>query len=162
MGAATSETQNALRVSVCRNTRKIREAVRRIRQSEQSRAVLEWGERRASWRIPVETAVYLTPVVVEGNHLEMSRRDSSIIAYTKDISVAGVGFTHDEPLQTQHAVVTFDLFDEQPLSLLMEITWSRYDSEYPYLSSYVSGGKFLAVTETPEDVRCSHPVDSDL
>ena len=155
MVSATSETQDVVRVPVRRAVGRVRRAVKKIRESERHRSVLEWGERRACDRSPVETAVYVSPVVLKGNHLEIPERDRSIIAYTKDISRAGVGFTHDEPLPTQHAVVTFDLIDEEPLSLLIEITWSRYDSNHPYLGGYVSGGTFLAVTETPGGVRYS-------
>ena len=60
-------------------------------------------------------------------------------------SPRGIGFTHDEPLLTRHAIVTFVLLDAEPFSLVVQIQWLRCRGD----RWYTSGAKFIAVTETP-------------
>ena len=62
-----------------------------------------------------------------------------------NVSTHGIGFTHDEPLLTRHAIVTFDLLDAEPVSLVVHFKWPRCRGD----RWYSSGGKFIAVTETP-------------
>ena len=67
-------------------------------------------------------------------------------AFTTDVSLRGVAFTQDEPLDTGYAIVTFDLFESESVSLLTEIRWSHHHSD----RSYTSGGRFLGITDHPD------------
>jgi hypothetical protein len=62
-----------------------------------------------------------------------------------NVSVRGTVFTHDEPLLTRHVIATFDLLEGAPVSLVLQIQWSRCRGD----RWYTSGGKFIAATETP-------------
>jgi len=105
--------------------------------------MLEVGERRGRDRSLVEMPVTVTPVVFDGRHVEPL--EDEMLALTSSISSRGIGFTHDEPLDAGHAIVTFDLMGGDPVSLLLEVRWSNLDDTH----SYMSGGRFLGVTETP-------------
>ena len=125
--------------------RPVRKLVLRVRRDEGRRAFFG-SDRRTRRRLPVQRTVYLTPVIVQGATLRLPAADSAYtVAYATNVSVRGIGFTHDEPLLTRHAIVTFDLLDEEPVSLVIQIQWSRYRGD----RWYTSGGKFIAVTETP-------------
>ena len=67
-----------------------------------------------------------------------------MLAVTKDVSLRGIGFTHDEPLEAQHLLVTFDLLNEESAWLLLEIRWANRGE----FSSYMSGGRFLGIVES--------------
>ena len=138
-------TTDRLRLTLHRDLGTVRNTVRRIRQSECCRALLDVRERRASERHSVQVALYVTPVVWEGFPWIVLQEDAgnSMCAFTKDVSLRGVAFTHDEPLDTDYAIVTFDLCDSEPVSLLTEIPWSHYHS----YRSYTSGGRFLGITD---------------
>jgi len=91
--------------------------------------------------------IYVTPAAFDGMCVEpLEDRENVMLAVTKDVSLRGVGFTHDEPFLADYAIVTFDLSGEGPVSLLLEIRWSNLRRDY----AYMSGGTFLGVTETPE------------
>ena len=79
-----------------------------------------------------------------------------LVASTTDVSLRGIGFVHGKPLPTQHSILTFDLDDEQPVSLVTQIQWTKRLTD----RSYHSGGKFITVTETPEFFHETHPTTS--
>jgi hypothetical protein len=91
--------------------------------------------------------IYVTPAVFDGRRVE-SLKDgvSEILAITREVSLRGIGFTHDEPFEGDYAVVTFDLMDGDAVSLLLEVRWSNIERGY----SYMSGGRFLGITEPPD------------
>ena len=125
--------------------RTVRKMVRRVRMDQGRRAFLS-TERRACRRVPVRRPVYVTPVIVEGATLRLPAPGLAYtLAYTTNVSPRGIGFTHDEPMLTRHAIVTFDLLDAEPVSLVIQIQWSRCRGD----RWYTSGGKFIAVTDTP-------------
>lgn len=134
-----------------RDARAVRRIVRRIRHETRrwphpERCAANRPERRAYRRTRVQWPVHVTPASLHADSLRIPvDAVGSIIGYTIDVSLRGVGLIHDEPILTQHAIVTFDLWEGGPLSLLIEIMWSRYREDY----AYRSGGKFLAVTRTP-------------
>jgi hypothetical protein len=90
--------------------------------------------------------VYVTPVIMQGTTLRQPMQESaSTVGYTSDVSTSGMAFTHDEPLLTKHAIVTFDLLDDDPVALVIEIKWSDCRAD----RWYRSGGEFIGVTEPP-------------
>ena len=52
----------------------------------------------------------------------------------------------DEPFRADYAIVTFNLLDEDSVSLLLEVRWSNLER----CNSYLSGGRFWGITETPD------------
>jgi hypothetical protein len=97
--------------------------------------------------------IYITPVVWD----EVASAQPWVcgdftIAYTTTVSARGVAFNHDRPLLSRHAIATFDLLDEDPVSLLIELEWSRCRPDH----TYYSGGRLIAAARTPE--LLFHPV----
>ena len=109
--------------------------------------MLDYIEHRNCVRGPVRMPVYVTPVAFDGRHAQPLEHDGrSMLAVTRDLSLRGIGFTHDEPLHEAYAVVTFDLLDDPPVSVLLEVHWSNLQRG----RAYMSGGRFLAVSENPD------------
>ena len=109
--------------------------------------MLDYIERRTSDRSRQQMTIYVTPAVFDGSYVEpLEDGENVMLAVTKDVSLRGVGFTHDEPFQADYAIVTFDLLNEDPVSLLLEVRWSNPQR----CNLYMSGGIFLGITETPD------------
>ena len=134
--------------------RAVRRGVWRIRMDE--RRQLGWFAGRAQRRIPIRRAILVTPVIMEGGTLwQPTPVPATVVAYTTDVSVKGIGFAHDEPLPTRHAIVTFDREDEEPVSLVVAIEWfDQQEGDW-----FRSGGRFIAATGTP-DFLC-YPRETD-
>lgn len=104
-------------------------------------------DRRHYDRSPVEMPIFLMPAAFDGRDAEaVGVRETEILAMTRDVSLGGVGFVHDEPFEAQYAIVSFDVMDGCPVSLLLEVCWSNIERG----DSYMSGGKFLGITCGPE------------
>ncbi|MGQ0636276.1 MAG: PilZ domain-containing protein [Planctomycetaceae bacterium] len=107
-------------------------------------------ERRGSARIPLQVPIRLTPVeLIDGFVCLDEHVAQSINGLTRDLSLRGVGFTHAEPFPHKYAAVTFDVPTHCPLSLVVEIHWTRERGG----AKHRSGAKFLALMETPEALR---------
>lgn len=65
------------------------------------------------------------------------------VGITRDVSPTGIGLTHDQPLGSDAAIVQFDLPDEGPLNLVLDLRWSVPKSRY----SYMSGGRVVGLVE---------------
>ena len=136
--------------TVPRDPRRVREAVGRIRQDERTTGQAGWNDRRSSRRIRVQKAVYVTPVWVQAGLLRVPEDGKhSFIARTTDLSLHGIGLLHDDPLESRHALVTFELEPNKQVSLLIELSWSRRRVD----RRYSSGGYIVTATETPALVR---------
>lgn len=143
-------TENTTRTSSLNVARRlVRQGILRLRCDETRRTFFGSSERRSRLRVPMRRVVYVTPVILEGRTLRHPMQQSaSTVGYTSDVSTRGMAFTHDEPLLTKHAVVTFDLLDDDAISLVIEIKWSDCRSD----RWYRSGGEFIGVTEPPESL----------
>ena len=109
--------------------------------------MLEYVERRSWERSPVQMPIYVTPAVFDGTHAEsLEGAESEMLAVTRDVSLRGIGFTHDEPLEAAYAIITFDFLDDETISLLMDVRWSKSESA----DSYMSGGRFVGIIRTSE------------
>ena len=164
MPTATSLATHCVRYDVHRDLPTVRRTLQRIRQSDycadlclfrtsrpggvQNRIV-----RLASDRRPVCMPIHVTPVTFDGWQAELVNEGGVVGAVTQDVSLRGVGFTHGQPLRGHYAIVTFDLMDGPPVSLLLEIRWSNVRKG----DAKMSGGMFLAVADTPHAVgrRCN-------
>ena len=91
--------------------------------------------------------IYVTPVAFDGRYARITDDgEPTFLAVTRDVTLRGIGFTHDEPLDASHAIVTFDLRNGVRVSLLLDVQWSNFKREYAYLS----GGTFIGLTDAPE------------
>ena len=140
----TTLTEKQQLLTVIRGTASIHRAVERIKQNE---AQSGWPEiRRHLSRMPLETVIYVTPAVLDGNDLRLTEETPCCtIAFTRDLSRKRISFSHYSPLSVLHVVVTFDFIDDESVSLLIEINWQHFRAN----SWYLSGGKLLGVVETP-------------
>lgn len=152
MAASASTGIERARLVVRRDLRIVREILRRLKYSvrlidfclfgrRKSARMLEYVERRERDRSRLEMPIYVMPAAFDGQHIEPL--EDVMLAVTRDVSLRGIGFTHDEPLEAEYAVVTFDLMDGDSVSLLLEVRWSNLERAY----SYMSGGRFLGITE---------------
>lgn len=109
--------------------------------------LIDYLDRRGCVRSRVEMPVYVTPVGFDGQQIErLSSAQEEILAFTRDVSRRGVGFTHDEPFCGDYAIVTFDLLDGRPASLALEVRWSNIESGFVYMT----GGRFFGIAESDE------------
>lgn len=109
--------------------------------------MLDYLERRHRERSPVEMPIYVTPAAFDGLHTRICEGvEREMLAITKDVSLRGIGFRHDELLEGHYAIVMFDVMDCMPASLLLEIRWSNLERD----DSLMSGGRFLGIVECPE------------
>jgi hypothetical protein len=128
------------------NPSAVRRCVRRIVRDELRREIFYGSnERREHRRVPLQRVIHVTALPMENGILCRQRTGNSFLAYTTDLSIHGIGFSHEEPLVTRQAIVTFDLMNQKPISLLVDVAWTRCLTD----RSFRSGGKFLAVTKTP-------------
>jgi hypothetical protein len=97
-------------------------------------------ERRSTFRAQLQLPVVLTPVdwfVDEADKVVVCGGEQ--IGVTRDVSPTGIGLTHDHPLGSDAVVVQFDLPDEGPLQLVLDLRWSVRKSRY----SFLSGGRVV-------------------
>lgn len=149
----------ALGVPVGQDRREIERAVKSIRESEarleafdplsDSRGALvpDGPAQRRHPRFPIERGALLLPATVP--HEDPSRcepRPPSILVMTRNISVSGIGFTHDEPLLTEHGIVTFNLAPAGCVSLLVEQRWCRRVNRF----YWISGCRIVGVIDLPK------------
>ena len=158
MAMPASTVIEPAKLAVRRNLRAVRDLLQRVRQSvrqadsslfgrpSQDR-MLEYVERRGRGRSATTTPIYVTPAVFDGRDVEpLEAGACGMLAVTNDVSLRGVGFTHDEPFEADYAIVTFDLMDGPSVTLLLEVRWANLKRGY----SYMSGDRFLGITETAD------------
>lgn len=143
------------RVPVSTAFRDIRQAINSLRQVPELTQIAA-GSRRAgrssdaldrrTWnRFAVETAIQVCPVGFDGDAVLYDMgAGGELLATTKDLSLRGVGFVHERPLETPYALVSLAL-PSGSLTLLLEIRWANREHEH----GYMSGGLFQGIVETP-------------
>lgn len=158
MAMAASTVIEPAKLAVRRDLQTVRKLLRRIRDSQHLADLRLFGRRTPTWmleyvegrdrdRSPVQMPIYVTPAAFDGRHVEpLEGSESVMLAVTQDVSLRGVSFAHDESFQADYAIVTFDLLNEDPVSLLLDVRWSNLER----CSSYMSGGRFLGITKTPD------------
>ena len=158
MTAKPSAAPRPTKLAVRRDLPTVRKMLRRIKYSVRLADLALFGrrnpermadylDRRHHDRSPVEIPVYVLPVEFDGWHAaRIEGADTELLAMTKDVSLRGIGLLHDELLEGNHAVVTIDVLDGRPASLLLEIRWSNIERR----GTYMSGGRFLGVSDSPD------------
>lgn len=107
-------------------------------------------ERRASTRIPLQVPIQITPVEMQNGFVCLPEETAdSIAGMTRDLSLKGVGFSHEAPVPAQFAVLTFGVPTNCPLSLVIEMNWTRKLKT----GQHRSGARFKSLIETPESLR---------
>jgi len=151
---AVSESGERQRFALRRDVPVVRETLRRIRQTEQLVALnlfdrrkpvqtLDYLERRTHNRASMELPIYVMPVDFDGRHTQHIEGSVRMPAITKDVSLRGIGFTHDEPFDGHYAIVTLEWLEHDTLALLVEVRWSNLKKGI----SMMSGGMFLGVAQ---------------
>lgn len=88
--------------------------------------------------------VRVIPVTLDKRQADrVERVDDELFALATYISRRELDFLHDEPFIGDFAVVTADLPDGGPVSLLLEIRWS---TRRPH--THLSGGRFVGIADT--------------
>lgn len=100
-------------------------------------------ERRAVARTSVQIPILVTAVSLDDQAVRY-RRNSALLAVSRDLSMRGIGFTHDAPLTGKYAIVTFDLQNGNTASVLLEVCWSTQQRGQFYLS----GGRFQGIVQS--------------
>jgi hypothetical protein len=101
-------------------------------------------ERRSVVRAHLQLPVVLIPVDwCLDDDQAVSVCGPEQVGVTRDVSPTGIGLTHDHPLGSDAAIVQFDLPDEGPLNLVLDLRWSVPRSRY----SYMSGGRVVGLVE---------------
>ena len=101
-------------------------------------------DRRDYKRASVQVPLYITCVAFDGEYVEaLPDAAGEMLVMTRDVSLSGIGFTHDEPLMSEFVNVTFDRIDADPVTLLLYVKWSNSNQRLPHMS----GGNFLGIVE---------------
>lgn len=155
MGPSASAAVVQEKFTVRRDLRAVRKLLNRIKRSARlaelglfgrrnPAQMLDYLERRDRDRSPVDMPIYVTPAAFDGWHVRICEGvNIEMVAITKDVSLRGIGFRHDEPLECHYAIVMFDAMDGFTASLLLELRWSNREGG----DSYMSGGRFLGIIE---------------
>lgn len=153
---AHSTAEQQARYLVRRDLRTVRKLLRRLRHAARTEGVelfgrripqsKRWaGERRSHERTSLEWPIRIQPVAYDGkNAVGLAGAGGILLGTTRDVSLRGVGFTHDEPLVGDYAVVFFHGRRGDEVSLLLEIRWSNNENG----GLYLSGGRFEGMVET--------------
>jgi hypothetical protein len=97
------------------------------------------SEKRISNRYPIWWTLQFTPVDEAGGLL-LNESDTVV---GKDISVSGLSFSHQYPLQFRRAIISFARPEFGELSIEVEITWTRSTA----IGLYESGCRFIRKIE---------------
>jgi hypothetical protein len=79
------------------------------------------SERRSRDRFPIPYTFRLTPIDHDGKPLV----DETTTVVGKDLSLSGIGFSHDHPLLFRRAVITLDHPKVGRFAVEAEIIWTR-------------------------------------
>lgn len=135
----------------------VRETLKKIRECDQlaplnlfdgkMRApMFDYLDRRRRKRASVEMPISLIQVDFDGARARLwGSGEVEQYGFSKDVSLRGIGFTHDLPLESNYCVVTFDLLSGESISLLLEIRWANRNDDYELMS----GGRFVGIVESP-------------
>jgi hypothetical protein len=136
------------RVSIQTEPEAIRRAVLRILRSESDRSLDDCEDVQSLLRRPLRAACFMVPVAYDGAQYSLlERADRRIMAVSRDLSLEGMGFVHDQPIGGRHAIASFGLFLPEFITLLIDVRWTRQTSA----RRYFSGGQILGVADGPAD-----------
>lgn len=158
MTTASSVVRERVRFLVRRDLRVIRRTLRRIQPSEHLLDLCLLGnrmpprmvnplERRAHRLAPMEIPVHLTRATFDGEYAQyLDDGECGIPAVTRDVTLGGIGFAHEQPLEADYAIVTLSRLVGQTISFLLEIRWSKLERGH----THISGGRIVGAAEPLE------------
>jgi hypothetical protein len=88
---------------------------------DEARTTPKPDERRSRDRFPIPYTFRLTPIDVEGNLL----MDDTTTVVGKDLSLTGIGFSHDHELYFRRAIISLDHPKVGRFAVEAEIVWTR-------------------------------------
>ncbi len=100
-----------------------------------------WDDRRIQIRVPTQVPAYLRSAWRKGLTVFADPDTSPQLAVTRDVSLEGLGFQHDVPPPRPMFLAEFDVFENEPLIVLIEVRWCRKTNDW----SYQSGGRIAGV-----------------
>lgn len=127
----------------------IRNAVTSIRNSfmrvdGRPLLVLGGGERRASVRVGMKVPVRISAAEIEqGEVLPNSGKEAAIEGVSQGISLGGLGLAHSSRVESDFAIVRFDLPPDEPVCLVVELVWSNRSAD----GSWMSGTRILGLID---------------
>jgi hypothetical protein len=98
-------------------------------------------ERRREPRQALQVPINLRPARVRGLSIFADATAPPFLALTKNISLGGVGFVHDQPLPAGPVLAEFDVGEPEPLRLLIAPCWTAQSAA----RAYRSGVRILGV-----------------
>lgn len=102
------------------------------------------AERRTCQRIPFQKSIAL--FAIDGETEQPSGEPYLVTG--KDISINGVGFSHDSPLPFNKVAVGFELPNGCSQFVLVRLSWCRFTRR----GVYESGGMFIRPITPPNDI----------
>lgn len=113
----------------------------RVRFSGEEVVPKQLAERRREARVSLQLPVYLRPAIVRGLTIVSDSVHEPLLAVTQNISLGGLGLVHDHPLPTSWFLAEFDVFQDEPLVLLVQSRWTREVEPW----SFRTGGRIAGV-----------------
>lgn len=149
MSPTSTQTDEVLKFNS--DTAAIREAMSRLRDAHAEISLADFAEaseppvqneRRRCRRTQLQIPVVLTPADW-GDDDEQSILVSGEpqVGVTRDISLSGIGLTHDHLLASDAAIVQLDVPGEGALNLVLDLRWSVRKSRF----SFMSGGRIVGM-----------------
>jgi hypothetical protein len=89
-------------------------------------------DRRCEVRHPLQVPVYLRPAQVRGLSVSCDESVEPLLGVTQNISLSGLGLVHDHPLPGPWFLAEFDVFDDEPLILLVQVRWTQELDPYAF------------------------------
>jgi hypothetical protein len=127
----------------------IRHAVTAIRNSfmrvdGRPLLVLGGGERRASVRVAMRVPVRITAADIDQGEVHPRSGEGAVIeGVSQGISLGGLGLAHSSPVESDFAIVRFDLPPDEPVCLVVELVWSNRSEN----GSWMSGTRILGLID---------------
>ena len=148
MQETTAVVASPERWSVHHDRARVRRLLERLRRSEFSsllsgrrRIASDSWDRRSYERFCLKVHCYVTPVVFDGETVEVLDGSWAVPAMTRDLTIRGVGFTHHQLLFGEYAVIECPFLERGNVALLLALRWSNIRNN----GCYMSGGRFEAI-----------------
>jgi len=106
---------------------------------------LDYLERRSSERSTAQFAIYYTQVDFDGCAVFAEPAAESHLAFSNDVSLRGIGFSHNRQIDGNYLLVSFQVIGNEFISILLELRWQNLNGNR---QAYHSGGRFVGLAES--------------
>ena len=104
--------------------------------------MLDYLERRASERSAAQFPIYYTQVDFDGDAVFAEPAAENQLAFANDVSLRGIGFSHNQRIDGNYVLVSFQVIANEFLSILLELRWQNLSGNR---QAYHSGGRFVGL-----------------